>query len=54
MLREISLAKAEYFGKQVGISLKRKVYSALFTQKNKQHDFLEQLLKDIDLGEKND
>jgi len=54
MLREISLAKAEYFGKQVGISLKRKVYSALFTHKNKQHDFLEQLLKDIDLGEKND
>ena len=51
MLREIALAKAEYFGKRVGLSLKRKVYSALYGQRTEQLDFLEQLLKDIDLGE---
>ena len=51
MLREIALAKAEYFGKRVGLSLKRKVYSALYSQRTQQLDFLEQLLKDIDLGE---
>ena len=51
MLREIALAKAEYFGKRVGLSLKRKVYSALYGQRTEQLDFLEQLLKDIDLGD---
>ena len=51
MLREIALTKAEYFGKRVGISLKRKILSALFEKQNNQLNLLEELLKDIDLGD---
>tara|TARA_R100000234_G_scaffold80295_1_gene50351 strand:+ start:540 stop:986 length:447 start_codon:yes stop_codon:yes gene_type:complete len=54
LLRELCFSKAEYFGKRVGLSLKRKVLNALYTQKDEQENLLEQLLKDIDLGEINE
>ena len=51
MLREICFTRVEYFGKHVGLSLKRKVLHALYATKTTQDDLLEQLLKDKDLGE---
>ena len=51
LLRELCTSKAEYFGHNVGLSLKRKVLKALYTTSSIQLDLLEQLLKDIDLGE---
>jgi len=51
LLRELCFSKAEYFGKKVGLSLKRKVLNALYTQREREENLLEQLLKDIDLGE---
>ena len=51
LLRELCASKADHFGYKVGLSLKRKVLKALYFNTNKQLDFLDQLLKDIDLGE---
>ena len=51
LLRELCTSKAEYFGHNVGLSLKRKILKALYTTSSTQLDLLEQLLKDIDLGE---
>tara|TARA_R100000781_G_C4031496_1_gene110759 strand:- start:5 stop:454 length:450 start_codon:yes stop_codon:yes gene_type:complete len=51
MLREICFTRVEYFGKHVGLSLKKKVLSALYSQQSAQDNLLEKLLRDIDLGE---
>tara|TARA_R100001443_G_scaffold103210_1_gene111519 strand:- start:243 stop:674 length:432 start_codon:yes stop_codon:yes gene_type:complete len=51
LLRELCTSKADYFGHNVGLSLKRKILKALYTTSSTQLDLLEQLLKDIDLGE---
>jgi hypothetical protein len=51
LLREICFSRVEYFGHKVGLSLKKKVLHALHGRKKKDIDLLEQLLKDIDLGE---
>ena len=51
LLRELCTSKADYFGHNVGLSLKRKILKALYTTSSTQLDFLDQLLKDIDLGE---
>tara|TARA_R100000995_G_scaffold65067_1_gene34133 strand:+ start:546 stop:980 length:435 start_codon:yes stop_codon:yes gene_type:complete len=52
MLREICFSRVDYFGYKVGMSLKKKVLSALYANDRKQQNLLEQLLKDIDLGDK--
>ena len=51
ILRELCFAKIEYFGKRVGLTLKRKVLTALYADRKKEENLLEQLLKDIDLGD---
>jgi hypothetical protein len=51
MLRELALSKADYFGHKVGLSLKKKVLYTLHSKDIEQKDFLEKLLKDIDLGD---
>ena len=51
ILRELCLAKVEYFGKRVGLSLKRKILNALYADRTKEENLLEQLLRDIDLGD---
>jgi len=51
LLREICFSRVEYFGYQVGISLKKKVLHALYGRERKDIDLLEKLLKDIDLGD---
>ena len=43
LLRELCTSKADHFGYKVGLSLKRKVLKALYTNTNKQLDFLDQL-----------
>ncbi len=52
MLREICFSRVDYFGHKVGMSLKKKVLTALYANERKQNNLLEQLLKDIDLGDK--
>ena len=54
MLRELALSKVDYFGHKVGLSLKKKVLYILYSKDIKQQNFLEKLLKDIDLGETNE
>ena len=51
MLRELALSKADYFGHKVGLSLKKKILYALYSKDKEQQNFLEKLLKDIDLGD---
>ena len=52
MLREMCITTIDYFGYSVGLSLKKKVLTALYKDKQRNINLLEQLLKDIDLGEK--
>ena len=52
MLREMCITTIDYFGYSVGLSLKKKVLTALYKDKQRNINLLEQLLKDIDLGDK--
>jgi|TARA_R100000482_G_scaffold98432_1_gene42388 hypothetical protein len=51
MLREVCISRAKYLDHRVGLTLKKKVLFALYSKKKKQHDLLEELLKDLDLGD---
>tara|TARA_R100000458_G_scaffold39051_1_gene36558 strand:- start:411 stop:893 length:483 start_codon:yes stop_codon:yes gene_type:complete len=57
ILRELCISRIDYYGHRVGLSLKNKVLKALYVKnlrRRKQENLLEQLLKDIDLGDIND
>lgn len=51
MLREMCFSRIDYFGHRVGLSLKKKVLYSLYGNTIKQEDILENLLKDVDLGD---
>ena len=51
MLRELCISRIDFSGYKVGLSLKKKVLFALHKGKQRTIDIIEELLKDIDLGE---
>ena len=51
MLREIALSDVVHYGNRVGISLKGKVLNALYSKEINDLTTLEDMLRDIDLGE---
>ena len=51
LLREIALSDVVHYGNRVGISLKGKVLNALYSKEINDLTTLEDMLRDIDLGE---
>ena len=51
MLREIAISRVNFNGFKVGLTLKKKVLFALYQKRQSTMDIIEELLKDIDLGE---
>ena len=51
MLREIAISRVNFNGFRVGLTLKKKVLFALYQKRQTTIDIIEELLKDIDLGE---
>ena len=51
MLRELCISRLTFNEHRVGLTLKKKVLFALYQNKQKTIDIIEQLLEDIDLGD---
>ena len=51
LLREMATSDIVHYGQRVGISLKHKVLNALYSKEITELTTLEEILKDIDLGE---
>jgi hypothetical protein len=50
-LRELCISRVNFNGFRVGLTLKKKVLFALYQKRQTTIDIIEELLKDIDLGE---
>ncbi len=51
MIRELCISRVNFNGYKVGLTLKKKVLFALYQKRQTTIDLIEELLKDIDLGE---